>query len=68
VWNDCDSHRVVLSVDPERRLSLPASVLNRAIIRVIARSSSVAEPMDRVRKYGRAAQKTSEANDKGIAA
>jgi ornithine lipid ester-linked acyl 2-hydroxylase len=60
VWNDCDSHRVVLFVDVERPLSFPLSLLNRAIIWVIARSPSVAEPMDRVRKYGRASQNTGE--------
>lgn len=68
VWNDCDSHRVVLFVDVERPLPFPLSVLNRAIIWIIARSPSVAEPMNRVRKYGRAAQKTAEAREKGIAA
>jgi ornithine lipid ester-linked acyl 2-hydroxylase len=64
VWNDCDSHRVVLFVDVERPLAFPFSVLNRAIIRIIARSSSVAGPMDRVRKHGRDAGSTVEHGDK----
>jgi len=52
VWNDCDSHRVVLFVDVERPLVFPLSLVNRAIIWLIARSPSVAEPMDRIRKHG----------------
>jgi ornithine lipid ester-linked acyl 2-hydroxylase len=56
VWNDCDSQRVVLFVDVERPLSFPLSLLNRAILWVIARSPSVAEPMERVRNYGRASR------------
>jgi aspartyl/asparaginyl beta-hydroxylase (cupin superfamily) len=67
VWNDCDSHRVVLFVDVERPVFFPLSVLNRAIIWIIARSSSVAEPMDRVRKYGRAGQEADEPRNKRVA-
>jgi len=67
VWNDCDSHRVVLFVDVERPLPFPLSMLNRAIIRLIARSPSVAEPMDRVREYGRAGKKAGEVRDKRVA-
>ena len=67
VWNDCDSHRVVLFVDVERPLPFPLSVLNRAIIWIIARSPSVAEPMDRVREYGRAGKKAAEVRDKRVA-
>jgi ornithine lipid ester-linked acyl 2-hydroxylase len=67
VWNDCDSHRVVLFVDVERPLHFPLSVLNRAIIWMIARSPSVAEPMDRVRRYGRAGKKAAETLDKRVA-
>lgn len=57
VWNESDSQRVVLFVDVERPLPFPLSVVNRSIIWVIARSPSVAEPMDRVRKYADASKK-----------
>jgi ornithine lipid ester-linked acyl 2-hydroxylase len=57
VWNDCDSHRVVLFVDFVRPLFFPMSVLNRAIIWTIARTPSITEPMDRIRKKARAADK-----------
>jgi aspartyl/asparaginyl beta-hydroxylase (cupin superfamily) len=56
VWNDCDSHRVVLFVDVVRPVFFPLSLLNETIIRIIARSHSVAEPMERVRKYSQADQ------------
>jgi aspartyl/asparaginyl beta-hydroxylase (cupin superfamily) len=68
VWNESDSQRVVLFVDVERPLPFPLSVVNRSIIWIIARSPSVAEPMDRVRKYADAAQKKVGTGDKGIAA
>lgn len=57
VWNDCESQRVVLFVDFERPLFPPLSLLNRLEIRRIARSSSIAQPMDRVRDYARASAK-----------
>ncbi|MGO9087688.1 MAG: aspartyl/asparaginyl beta-hydroxylase domain-containing protein [Candidatus Sulfotelmatobacter sp.] len=63
VWNDSSSHRVVLFVDVVRPLFFPLSLLNRAIIWIIARSPSVAEPMGRVRKYGREGKKAAEARD-----
>ncbi len=50
VWNDCDSYRVVLFVDFLRPLFFPASLLNRAIVSMIARTPSIQEPMDRIRK------------------
>jgi len=53
VWNDCDSFRVVLFVDVVRPLLFPFSLVNRAIIWTIARSPSIAEPMNRIRGYGR---------------
>jgi aspartyl/asparaginyl beta-hydroxylase (cupin superfamily) len=71
VWNDCDSQRVVLFVDVERPLFFPLSLVNRAIIWVISRSPSVAEPMDRVRKYGRDAKDKDKAGtqqNRGVAA
>jgi aspartyl/asparaginyl beta-hydroxylase (cupin superfamily) len=55
VWNDCDSYRVVLFVDFLRPVFFPASLLNRVIIWTIARTSSITEPMDRIRKKARAA-------------
>lgn len=58
VWNECNADRVVLFVDFERPVFFPLSLLNRLIIWIISRSPSVAEPMDRVRKYGRAANDT----------
>ena len=67
VWNDCDSHRVVLFVDVERPIFFPFSLLNRGIIWIIARSPSVAEPMERVRKYGRDGKKAAESRDKRAA-
>ena len=57
VWNDCDSYRVVLFVDFLRPVFFPASLLNRLIIWMIARTSSITEPMDRVREKARAAEK-----------
>jgi len=57
VWNDVDSYRVVLFVDMLRPTFFPASLLNRMIVWMIARTPSIAGPMDRVRKYGRAAGK-----------
>ena len=68
VWNDCDSQRVVLFVDVERPLVFPLSLINRAVIWLISRSHSVAEPMDRVRKYGQQAQKTDASHKQGAAA
>ncbi|MGH9352485.1 MAG: aspartyl/asparaginyl beta-hydroxylase domain-containing protein, partial [Terriglobia bacterium] len=61
VWNDCDSHRVVLFVDFVRPTFFPASMLNRAVINMTARSAGIAEPMELIRKYGREAAKTVEA-------
>jgi len=54
VWNDVDSYRVVLFVDFLRPVFFPVSLLNRLIVWIIARTPSIAEPMDRVRKYGAA--------------
>jgi ornithine lipid ester-linked acyl 2-hydroxylase len=69
VWNDCDSQRVVLFVDVERPLVFPLSLVNRAIIWMISRSPSVAEPMDRVREYGKAAkEKADSGSNQGLAA
>jgi len=68
VWNDCDSQRVVLFVDVERPLPFPLAALNRAFIWIIARSPSIAEPMERVRQYGSASTKPAGPGDKGIAA
>lgn len=53
VWNNANSQRIVLFVDFLRPVPFPLSLLNRLIVRVIARSSSVAEPMERVRKHAR---------------
>jgi len=58
VWSDCDSSRVVLFVDFLRPVFFPASLLNRMIIWMIARTSSITEPMDRVRKSARATGQT----------
>jgi len=57
VWNDCDAYRVVLFVDVVRPLVFPLSVVNRLIIWAISRTSSITEPMDRVRQKSRAAEK-----------
>ena len=57
VWNDCDSYRVVLFVDFLRPVFFPASLLNRLIIWMISRTSSITEPMDRIREKARAAEK-----------
>jgi beta-hydroxylase len=54
VWNDCDSYRVVLFVDLLRPLPFPLSLVNRSIIWAISHTSSITEPMDRVRKRARA--------------
>jgi len=40
--------------------AFPLSTLNRAIIWIIARSPSVAEPMDRIRQYASASSKPAE--------
>ncbi len=57
VWNDVDSQRVVLFVDFLRPVFFPVSLLNRLIVWIISRTPSIAEPMDRVRQYGRAGDK-----------
>jgi len=57
VWNDCDSYRVVLFVDFVRPVFFPFSLLNQLIIWIIAHTSSITEPMDRVRKNARTAEK-----------
>ncbi len=67
VWNDCDAQRIVLFVDVERPLPFPLSLINRAIIWIIARSPSVAEPMERIRKHADAS-KAPAAADQGKAA
>jgi ornithine lipid ester-linked acyl 2-hydroxylase len=56
VWNDCDSYRVVLFVDFLRPIPFPLSLLNRTIVRLIARTSSIRKPMDRIRQRARASQ------------
>lgn len=53
VWSDVDSNRVVLFVDFLRPVLFPISLLNRMIVWIIARTPSIAEPMEKVRKYGR---------------
>lgn len=50
VWNDADAYRVVLLVDVVRPLAFPLSLVNRAVIWITAHSSSITEPMDRIRK------------------
>jgi len=54
VWNDCDSYRVVLFVDIIRPLPFPFSVVNRLIIWAISRTSSITQPMERIRERARA--------------
>ncbi len=68
VWNDCDSQRIVLFVDVERPLPVLLAPLNRAIIWIISRSPSIAEPMDRIQQYARASSKPAAPGDKGAAA
>lgn len=57
VWNNAPSLRVVLFVDFLRPVYFPLSVLNRMIVRLIAHSSNVAEPMERIRDHARAADR-----------
>jgi len=57
VWNDVDSDRVVLFVDLLRPVFFPVSLLNRLIVWLIAHTSSITEPMDRIRDKGRKAYK-----------
>jgi ornithine lipid ester-linked acyl 2-hydroxylase len=57
VWSDSDSSRVVLFVDFLRPVFFPASLLNRLIIWMIARTSSITEPMERIREKARAVEK-----------
>jgi ornithine lipid ester-linked acyl 2-hydroxylase len=59
VWSDCDSSRVVLFVDFLRPVFFPASLLNRLIIWMIARTSSITEPMDRIREKARGTEHAS---------
>ena len=59
VWNDSDSQRVVLFVDVMRPLFFPLSLLNRVMIRVIARFPSVSELMHDVRKHSHAGREGS---------
>jgi ornithine lipid ester-linked acyl 2-hydroxylase len=67
VWNGSDLHRVVLFVDVVRPTVFPISLLNQAIISIIARSPSVAKPMEKVRKYGRDGKKAAESREKRAA-
>lgn len=67
VWNDNDSQRVVLFVDVMRPVFFPLSLLNRVMIRVIARFPSVTELMNDARKYGHAGQKAAEDRSKRAA-
>jgi ornithine lipid ester-linked acyl 2-hydroxylase len=55
VWNDCDAYRVVLFVDIVRPVPFPLSLANRAIIWAISKTSSITEPMERIRKHARTA-------------
>ena len=57
VWNDCDSYRVVLFVDFVRPLFFPISLLNKTIIWMIAHTSSIQEPMGRIREKSRQPKK-----------
>ncbi len=57
VWNEVKSDRVVLFVDLLRPVFFPVSLLNRLIVWVIAHTSSITEPMDRIRSKGRTAHK-----------
>jgi len=59
VWSDCDSSRVVLFVDFLRPVFFPATLLNRFIVWMISRTSSITEPMDRIREKARGAEKVS---------
>jgi beta-hydroxylase len=47
VWNDTDAERIVLFVDFARPLAFPASLLNEAMIRLIARSGLVQEIVEK---------------------
>ncbi len=57
VWNEVKSDRVVLFVDLLRPVYFPVSLLNRLIVWLIAHTSSITEPMDRIRDKGRKAYK-----------
>lgn len=50
VWNDTDSYRVVLFVDVVRPVAFPLSMINRSVIWITSHTSSITEPMDRIRK------------------
>jgi beta-hydroxylase len=49
-WCDCDSPRVVLFVDILRPVWFPMSLVNRAIIQVLARTSSFSDTIKLVRQ------------------
>jgi ornithine lipid ester-linked acyl 2-hydroxylase len=53
VWNGVNSQRVVLFVDFLRPVFFPFSLINRIVVRIIACSTSIAEPMERVRDFAR---------------
>jgi beta-hydroxylase len=59
VWSDCDASRVVLFVDFLRPVFFPASLLNRLIIWMISRTSSITDPMNRIREKARGAENVS---------
>jgi ornithine lipid ester-linked acyl 2-hydroxylase len=61
VWCDCDSPRVVLFVDFLRPVWFPMSLVNRGIIRVLARTSSISETMVHVRQQAREVKQKAEA-------
>jgi len=50
-WNDSDERRIVLFVDFARPLRFPANLINRAILKVIARSGYVQEAKVNYRQW-----------------
>jgi aspartyl/asparaginyl beta-hydroxylase (cupin superfamily) len=60
VWNDTDSYRVVLFVDLVRPLFFPFSLVNELIIWIVSHTSSITEPMDRIRNKSHGAANPAE--------
>src|SRR5580658_10091637 len=57
VWNEVKSDRVVLFLDFLRPVYFPISLLNQLIVWTIAHTTSITEPMDRIRSRVRKAYK-----------
>lgn len=67
VWNDTDEERVILFVDFVRPMWFPATLLNRAVIRLISRSSYVREMVGGIEEWNRRTPPSADSSGKRAA-